>query len=115
MKYMLARENLVTIKSIKYQYAPLMFYWLYQKLKEGEIEEIVRFMDYYHISPTIITEHLQSLQLGDRQSLMKDISASTKAKLTRAYNKYHENTKFKKKKTITTEDFSKYDPVLGEF
>lgn len=72
-------------------------------------------MDYYHISPTVISEHLQSLQLGDRQNLMKDISASTKAKLTKAYNRYHENTKFKKKKTKTAEDFNKYDPVLEEF
>ena len=73
-------------------------------------------MDFYEISPTHLTEHLQCLQLGERQNIMKDVPAAIKAKLTRTYNKFHQTTKFKKQKgKVAAESMSKFDPVLGEF
>ena len=70
-------------------------------------------MDFYNITPAHISEHLQSLQLGERQELMKNVSTSAKTKLTKTYNKYHESTKFKKKKLQIDEEYLKFDPVLG--
>lgn len=55
-------------------------------------------MEFYNLTPTHISEHLQSLQFGERQDLLKNIPAPLKTKLTKTYNKHHENTKFKKKK-----------------
>ena len=87
--------------SAKTLYSTMIFEWIYQHLRksDGEVEDIVLFMDHYNISPTVLADNITCLEYGDRSSLMKDISAATKAKLTRAYNKHHETTKFKKNKT----------------
>jgi len=55
-------------------------------------------MDFYNLTPVHISENLQNLQFRERQDLMKNIPTATKTKLTKTYNKYHETTKFKKKK-----------------
>ena len=55
-------------------------------------------MDFYNLTPVYISENLQNLQFRERQDLMKNIPTSIKTKLTKTYNKYHETTKFKKKK-----------------
>ena len=53
-------------------------------------------MDNYNITSGHLGEHLQGVQFGEGQGWMKEIPASTKTKLTKAYNKIHETVKFKK-------------------
>ena len=92
--------NVSSNETAKRHYATMLFEWIYQhlKVKDPDIDSIVLFMDHYNFTPASLTESITCLQYGNRESLLKDIPAATKAKLTRAYNKHHETTKFKKNK-----------------
>jgi hypothetical protein len=107
----------VTSQTIKQTLAPMMFQWIHDHLNyEDDIQEIVLFMDHYHLTPAHISEHLQGIQALSRQDLLKNISSSTKSKLTKFYNKHHESTKFKKRKQKAEDNnIKKFDPVLDEF
>ena len=109
--------NVSSTYAAKNHYATMLFEWIYQhlKAKEPEIDDIVLFMDHYDITPTTLAENITCLQYGNRESLLKDIAPATKTKLTKAYNKHHQTTKFKKHKAKAEGDkTAKYDPVLGE-
>lgn len=77
--------------SVKSNYVPMLFEYIYRNLKaaDADIDTIVLFMDHYNITPAILAESVTVLQYGDRESLLKDVPAAAKAKLTRAYNKHH--------------------------
>ena len=54
-------------------------------------------MIHYGITPTILNEHLMSLQFSkERQNILKNIETLKKTKLTKMFNKKHETLKLKK-------------------
>jgi hypothetical protein len=71
-------------------------------------------MELYHFSPLILNEHLASLQFDlDKVNPLSGISSQVKAKLTRLFNKRHEDAKLKKQKTIKAKtEHIKFNPVL---
>ena len=54
-------------------------------------------MEEYRITPAMINDHLASLYYTqkDKQSPLADIPSNVKAKLTRLFNKRHEDAKLK--------------------
>jgi hypothetical protein len=64
----------------------------------------------------ILNEHLVSLQFStNKNNPLSEIASQTKAKLTRLFNKRHEDSKLKGKKAIKPkEDHMKFNEVLGE-
>lgn len=83
------------------------------RLKGNEdIESIIKFINNYNIKPENITEHLQAVQFGANQQMLKDVPTATKTKFTKTYNKLHEVEKFKKTKVKSSDEIVKFDPVL---
>ena len=74
-------------------------------------------MELYRISPELITENLVPMTSFKIDSPFASISGSVKAKLTRAFNKRHEDAKLKGKKVKkgTTMEHLKFNPILEEF
>ena len=103
-----------SFKAIKNSYASLLVHETASLLKKDEIEEVVEGMETYRLTPALLNEHLPVLNtLENRTALLSSIPAATKAKLTRLFNKRHEEAKLKKKKGKTvTEEHLKFDPVL---
>ena len=54
-------------------------------------------MEQYNITPAIITDHLNSLYYttGNDKNPLTEVPSAMKAKLTRLYNKRHEDSKMK--------------------
>jgi hypothetical protein len=73
-------------------------------------------MEIYNINPTILNEHLISLQFNPSKSnLLAGVETATKSKLTRLYNKRHEEAKLKAAKGPKAKvEHVKFDPVLEE-
>ena len=71
-------------------------------------------MEMYRITPNLLTENLVPMTSFKTDSPFTSVSTSVKAKLTRAYNKRHEDAKLKGKKLKkgTTFEHLKFDPVL---
>jgi hypothetical protein len=72
-------------------------------------------MENYNITPAIISDHLSSLNFtNDKSNILSSISPAIKSKLTRSYNKRHEDTKLEQQnnKAKVKVDHIKYDPVL---
>ena len=84
---------------------------------EGNVEETVEAMSQYKINPTILKEHLTSLQLDPdaAEDVYKAIPTKIKTQLTKAYNSLHKTSvsKVKKKKSPTKEE-EKFDPDVEE-
>jgi hypothetical protein len=61
------------------------------------VEQAVIFMEQYRISPPMITDHLTSLYFSaDKSQPLAEIPSSVKAKLTRLFNKRHEEARLVK-------------------
>lgn len=56
----------------------------------------LEFMQTYNITPAIISEHLTSLNQGtEKTNPMASIPTAIKTKLTKAFNKRHEDARLK--------------------
>ena len=104
-----------SFRSVKSNYSAILMHELVQMMKTDKIEEAVDIMELYRLNPTILSEHLVSLgSLDSKNSPLLSIPGPTKAKLTRTFNKRHEEAKLKGKKGKKgpSNDHQKYDPVL---
>ncbi len=74
----------------------------------------MEFMELYNLSPASINEHLPSIVMTpDKTNPFGLIPSQTKAKLTRLFNKRHEDAKLKQlksKKSVV--EHLKFNPVL---
>lgn len=74
-------------------------------------------MEQYRISPSIISEHLSSLYCPNSTNPLSDVPSAVKAKLTRLFNKRHEEerlAKIKGKGKQKAEQHVKFDPLMEE-
>ena len=71
-------------------------------------------MEQYHFSPLVLNEHLAALQFNlDKINPLSEISAQIKTKLTRLFNKRHDDAKLKKEKAAKVKaQHIKFNPVL---
>ncbi len=60
-------------------------------MSKGEIEETVKLMKQYNITPTIMNENLIPIIYNPRkENLMKEIPAATKTKVSKLYTKLYQ-------------------------
>ena len=86
-------------KAVKNGYSTLIMHEITNLVKEDHIESTVDFMEQYRITPTILTENLTILtSLSAKQCPLPNVPPNLKAKLTRSFNKRHEDAKLKGKK-----------------
>ena len=75
-------------------------------------------MEIYHLNPTLMSENLERLVYNPKGiNFMSDIPAPVKGKLTREYNKRHEQTKMKiakAKKAAGEVNHFKFHPELED-
>jgi hypothetical protein len=71
-------------------------------------------MEYYSISPAILNDHLATLvTASDKSNPLGAIPTAVKSKLTRLFNKLHEDSKLKQQKIKKGgEKHAKFNPVL---
>ena len=73
-------------------------------------------METYSITPTILSEHLASMPYSvDKTNPLAAVSSQTKAKLTRLFNKRHEDAKLSKQQSKGVKGKSehvKFNPVM---
>ena len=104
-------------ESLLTDYIPAIFQLLVGLLMEGNVEETVAAMSQYKINPTILKEHLTSLQLDPdaAEDVYKAIPTKVKTQLTKAYNALNKTSVSKvKKKKPTTKEEEKFDPDVEE-
>lgn len=72
-------------------------------------------MEQYNITPAILNEHLISLtSFGGKDHPLSNVPSQIKTKLTKAFNKRHEEAKLKQKQKGKKVDVThiKFDPVM---
>ena len=105
------------MKAIRFQYGPLVMNVLVDLLRHDAIEDALDLMEQYRLTPLALQEHLTSIQTtGDKSSALSDVPPAVKAKLTRLYNRRHEDVKLKAQKggKAKGEQMAKFNPVLEE-
>lgn len=73
-------------------------------------------MEHYNITPAMIGDHLTSLNFTtstDKSHPLADIPSTVKGKLTRLFNKRHEDSKMKATNKVKAKnDHVKFDPLM---
>ena len=105
-----------SFKTIKSNYSSLLMEELVAMLKKENIQGAVELMEGYRLTPLILNEHLSSLTaLSSKTSPLAAIPPAIKAKLTRLFNKRHEDAKLMKKTgKAATQEHAKFNTVLEE-
>jgi hypothetical protein len=85
-------------------------------MKNEQIDEAVMLMEEYRLTPAILNEHLITLvTLGQKTTPLATVPPATKAKLTKLFNKRHEDARLKQQKGKNQSvHLVKFDPVLEE-
>jgi hypothetical protein len=87
-------------------------------LREERIEEAVQLMEQYNITPAMIADHLATLHFTtstDKYNPLNDIPSAVKGKLTKLFNKRHEDSKMKQAvKGKGKAEHVKFDPLMEE-
>ena len=111
--------NTSSNKTVKNLYAPLIAKELSELLRKDEVEDAACMMEQYRIPPAMVGEHLLALYYTPLSSNpLADVPAATKGKLTRLYNKRHEEAKLAKAKAKSKggskeqQKHIKYDPLM---
>lgn len=79
-----------SFKAVKNSYSSLIMHEITEMVKSDNIERTVDFMEYYRITPTLLTQNLTLLtSLSAKQCPFPNVSPNLKAKLTRTFNKRH--------------------------
>jgi hypothetical protein len=75
-------------------------------------------METYNLSPATMNEVLLEVQYNpQKNALLPDVTSSTKSKLTKAFNRRHEEARMKgkaKKVAVPVAEHLKYNEVLEE-
>lgn len=120
VKNMLFCQSFCSCNSaIRLEYVSLLTHQLAGLLKDDHIETAIQMMDYYNLTPAVINEHLATLaNAPDKTNPLTSLASNVKSKLTRLFNKFHEETKLKQQKGkrggAGGEKHIKIDPVLEE-
>lgn len=79
---------------------------------EEDVEGACVLMEQYHFGPEVLYEHLVGLQFG-KDNPLASVNFAMKSKLTRLFNRRHEDAKLMKTKAakLKTEHI-KFNPVL---
>lgn len=107
--------NIGNWKAAKECYLPLITKELCELLKQEKVEEAVMLIEKYNITPAMIIEHLASLYYtaSTDKNPWVEIPSAVKGKLTRLYNKRHEDSKIKGVNKIkATVEHVKFDPMM---
>lgn len=74
--------------AVKFDYIPVILTFLIKRLcknTDDSIDEVITFLDNYHLTPTHLKEHLNDLQYPKRD-YYGEVSSNIKSKLTRLFN-----------------------------